>query len=117
MAAGPIGLGASPAPSCPSKPFFEPEALTAGAGTRHVGVKEVDGKSYEVVRFTAMQPPEGLTRYYFGERGLLEGMEIDFNEGDRAGTFRLWLKSLRLNTPLTANDRELRDALVKAGVE
>jgi outer membrane lipoprotein-sorting protein len=102
--AGPKGVGGLTGFFMPLKAFFEPEALTAGADYKHTGAKAVDGKSFEVVQFTSTQPPEGVTRYYFGESGLLEGMEIDLKEGDQTGIFRLWLKNLRLNTPLTEKE-------------
>jgi outer membrane lipoprotein-sorting protein len=101
MPANPKGVGGLAGFFMPLKAFFEPEALAAGAGHKSAGMKEVDGKSYEVVQFTSSQPPEGPTRYYFDENGLLAGMEIDLKDGPREGIFRLWLKNLRLNAPLT----------------
>lgn len=95
--ASPKGLGGFSNFFAPVRAFFEPEMLVATAEQKHAGTKEVEGQSYEVVEFISKQPPEGPTRYFFGESGLFEGMEVDIKQGENGGTLSFWLKNPKLD--------------------
>lgn len=85
----------------PIRAFFEPESLAAPPDAKLAGTKTMNGKKYQAVTFTSKTPP-GPTRYFFAPNGMLEGMEIEIQEGSRAGTMTFWLKNVKLNAPMTA---------------
>jgi outer membrane lipoprotein-sorting protein len=102
--ANPKGFGGFAGFFAPIKAFFDPETLAATAEHKYAGTREVDGKRFDVVEFNSTRPPEGPTRYFFGESGLLEGMEVDIKDGERNGLGSFWLKNVRLNPPFTEKE-------------
>lgn len=102
--APPKGMGDSSRIYLPLQAFYEPEILTAGADHEYLGARTVDGKSYEVVQGPAKAPLAGTARYFFGESGLLEGMEIDLKQEPPGTKMTFWLKNVNLTPSLTEKE-------------
>ncbi|MFN3650299.1 MAG: hypothetical protein ACK47B_12045 [Armatimonadota bacterium] len=100
-AAGPIGAA-----------FFNPDSLGAGGETKHLGTQKVGAKSYEVVQVSGAG---GQTqKLFFTAAGVPEGAEMTFGNGEQKLTQRIWIKNLKLDAPLTAQQFAFK---VPAGFE
>lgn len=85
-------------PNDPISLFFHPEDLGANSSTKYLGVRKVGGKSYEVLQIS----PKGMPftqRLFVNAGGVPEGIEMSMTEPKQ--TITLWLKNIKLNTPLT----------------
>lgn len=90
-------IGGSAATRAPAAAFFDPDQLRLSDPTRYLGVRERDGRRYEVVQFVENDLE---TDYFFGPEGLLEGMEVP-----KAGE-SFWLEHPQLNVELKRSDFE-----------
>jgi outer membrane lipoprotein-sorting protein/peroxiredoxin len=97
---GLYGIGGAAAPEAA---FFAPERIAAGGTHTYAGTKTIEGKPYHVVEIAANQPPRSR-RLYFGASGLPEGAELIFAAGDKPRTQMLWLKNVRLDVPMKAEE-------------
>jgi len=79
--------------------LFAPKTFFASAEHRFAGKQTVEGKSYDVVEFTRQQAPSG--KAFVGASGMVEGVELVQKMGEQQSTTGLWLKNLKLNTPMT----------------
>jgi outer membrane lipoprotein-sorting protein len=92
----PIGL-----PGGPIGVFFDPDSLDA-SGAKYAGTKKINGRDYQAVQRTIKQGMPMSQTLYFGASGLMEGMSIRMSAQGQTFTASFWLKNIRLNTPLKA---------------
>ena len=83
----------------PIAAFFFAAKLASGGKHRYAGARKVNGKTYQVVQFTAREAPRQRI-LFFGASGLLEGMELKDTENGQTQTVSFWFKNLQLNAPM-----------------
>jgi outer membrane lipoprotein-sorting protein len=96
---GIAGFPAGPGVFAPLALFFSSDALPLSPEAKATGTETQNGKSYQVVE---MKSPEGVTRHFFAADGMLEGVELAIKRGETQLSVKSWLKSHRLNAPMTA---------------
>lgn len=81
--------------------FLAPMTVGVGGTTRYLGMEKVGNATYEVVELTR---PGGqqVEKLYFGAKGRLEGSEMTLktDQPNQIVVRSLWLKNIRLDTPL-----------------
>jgi outer membrane lipoprotein-sorting protein len=93
-----------PSLSLPVSTFFDPNMLALqGVNVRYVGKETVEDRTYEAVEVSYQVIP-GQLKGYFGASGLVEGVHSPFGTPGRMGTLTVWLKNIRLDTPMQPGD-------------
>jgi outer membrane lipoprotein-sorting protein len=82
--------------------FFSPEGLPGGKH-KSGGTSKVNGKTYQVVLITAETAPKNR-KLYIAPNGWPEGMELSDVEGGVTQKITMWLKNVRVNAPLKAEE-------------